>query len=327
MSAAPRVSVCVPAYQSEQHLQETLDSVWSQDFEDFELVVVDDGSRDATPAIIAAQTDPRLRAFRHEPNQGQARTVGEAVGRARGEFIKFLDADDLLHRDSLSTLVAALDANPGASFAFSPREIFTENPDSAEMQEWIADLGNLHGNFPQLREVNDGRVLLRALLGANLPGNWIAEPAGVMARRADVLAVGGYNRRLRQNNDIDVWLRLMARGDVVFIDRPLYTYRLEYSGVTGSSEADDDSRWLDDLWTAENLAAMDDFPEPGALRRVRHHYQRWALRRAAGALVREPRRGLALAGDLAGYCGYRLAAAAGREEPLRLPIPEYAADR
>lgn len=327
MSAVPRVSVCVPAYQSQQHLQETLDSVWGQEFEDFELILVDDGSSDATPEIIAAQADPRLRAFRHEPNRGQARTVGEAVGHARGEFVKFLDADDLLHRDSLSTLVAALDANLGASFAFSPREIFTEHPDSAEMRAWVADLGDLSGNFPELQEVNDGRMLLRAQLNANLPGNWIAEPAGVMARRADVLAVGGYNRRLRQNNDIDLWLRLMARGDVVFINRPLYTYRLEYSGVTGGSEADDDSRWLDDLWTAENLAAQPDFPEPRALRRVRRHLQRWVLRRAAGALLREPRRGIALARDLAGYAGYRLAAAVGRAEPLSLPIPQHVADR
>ncbi|MGV1047644.1 MAG: glycosyltransferase family 2 protein, partial [Solirubrobacterales bacterium] len=275
----PRVSVCVPAYQSEEHLQQTLDSVWGQEFGDFELVIVDDGSRDRTAEIIAAQTDPRLRAFRHQPNRGQAVTVGEAVGRARGELVKFLDADDILHPDCLGTMVAALDRSPQASFAFSRREIFTENPDDPEMRKWIEDLGDLPGNFERIGAVNDGGALLRQILAAGLPGNWIAEPAGVMARRAEVLAVGGYNWRLRQNNDVDLWLRLMARGAVVFIDRALYTYRLGYSGVTGGSEADDDSRWLDAVWTAENLAAIDDFPEPRALRRARRAVLRQALRR------------------------------------------------
>jgi glycosyltransferase involved in cell wall biosynthesis len=324
--SAPRVSVCVPAYQSQQHLQETLDSVWGQDFEDFELVIVDDGSSDATPEIVAAQTDPRLRAFRHEPNRGQARTVGEAVGRARGEFVKFLDADDLLHRDCLSTMVAALDARPGASFAFCTREIYTENPDDPAMQGWIEVLGDLSGNFDELQAVNDGASLLRQLLAANLLGNWISEPAGVMARRADVLAVGGYNRRLRQNNDLDLWLRLMTRGEVVFIDRALFTYRLEYSGVTGGSEADDDSRWLDGLWTIQNLASMPDLPGPLALRRARRRMQNWALRRAARAFFSSPRRGVALSADLAGYGAYRVATALGRAEPLALPIPERVAD-
>lgn len=316
----PRVSVCVPAYESEDNLQETLDSVWGQDFEDLELVIVDDGSSDATAAIIAAQSDPRLRAFRHEPNRGQAATVGEAVARARGEFVKFLDADDILHRDCVGTMVAALDANPEASFAFSRREIFSERPDDADIREWIEDLGDLAGKFGGLEAVNDGRWMLRRYLEAGLPSNWIAEPAGVMARRADLLAVGGYNRRVRQENDMDLWVRLMARGSVAFIDRSLYTYRLEYSGVTGSTESGAQSHWLDSLWTAEGLATMPDFPEPEALRQARRKLLRWALRRTAAALLREPQRAGSRVSGLAAYGGYRLARLSGRATPLYLPI-------
>ncbi|MBA3866598.1 MAG: glycosyltransferase, partial [Solirubrobacterales bacterium] len=272
----PRVSVCVPAYQSEANLQQTLDSVWGQDFEDLELVIVDDGSSDATSEIIAAQTDPRLRAFRHEPNRGQAATVGEAVARARGDLVKFLDADDILHADCLGTMVRALDEQPDASFAFCRREILAEDPDDPGIRSWIEVLGDLPGNFSRIEPVNDGRALLREYLAARLPGNWIAEPAGVMARRSDLLAVGGYNRRLRQNNDMDLWVRLMTRGSVVFVDRPLYTYRLEYSGVTGGTEARALPHWLDSLWTAEGLFAIESFPEPQALRAAR----RELLRRA-----------------------------------------------
>jgi glycosyltransferase involved in cell wall biosynthesis len=320
----PRVSVCVPAYQSGEHLQETLDSVWRQDFEDFELVVVDDGSTDATAEILAAQGDGRLRRHRHESNRGQVVTVGETIARARGELIKLLDSDDLLRADCLGVMVAALDAHPEATFAFSRREIMAERPDDPWTQGWIEDLRDLHRNFDRLGEVNDGTDLLRQYLDALFPSNWIAEPAGVIARRADLLAVGGYHRRLRQNNDVDLWLRLMVRGAVVFIDEPLYTYRLAHSGVTGDSAASR-SQWLDALWTAEGLMELDGFPDPGALRAARRRLLIRAVRRALRAPLREPRWAATRFADLASYGRYRLASRLGRAEPLHLPIPAEAA--
>jgi glycosyltransferase involved in cell wall biosynthesis len=316
---SPRVSVCVPAYQSAPHLQELLDSVWRQDFEDFELVVVDDGSTDETPAILAAQGDPRLRFFRRKRNLGQVATVAESVARARGELVKFLDADDALHPECVAAMVAALDAYPQAVCVFSRRTILVENPDDPASRAWVERMGELHHGFARVEEINDGRELLREYLRAGLPGNWIAEPAGVMARRADVVAVGGYNPRLRQNNDVDVWVRLMTRGDVAFIDRPLYQYRLAFSGVTGRSAARE-RQWLDPLWTTEGLAQMPGFPEPAELSATRRRLLVKALRRVAVSPLREPRETLARATDLASYGAYRLARASGRGRPLHPPI-------
>jgi hypothetical protein len=159
----------------------------------------------------------------------------------------------------------------------------------------------------------------REYLWAGLPGNWIAEPAGVMARRADVIAVGGYNLRVRQNNDVDLWLRLMARGDVAFIDRPLYEYRLGFSGVTGGSAARE-RQWLDPLWTAEGLAQMPSFPEPAELAAARRRLLVKAVRRVAVSPVREPRDAFARLADLASYCAYRLARARGPGTPSAPPI-------
>ena len=317
----PRVSVCVPAYQSAEHLQQTLDSVFAQSFEDFELVVIDDGSADATAEILAAQTDPRLRAFRHTSNVGQVVTVGETIARARAPLVKFLDSDDLLHADCLETMVAALDAHPEAVFAFSRREIFSAHPDDPRVRRWAEELGDLSANFEHLEQVNDGGALLRQFLGASLSGNWIAEPAGVMARRADLLAVGGYQRRLRQNNDMDLWARLLGRGSAVFIERPLYTYRLEFSGVTGGTRDNPVPHWLDPLWIAEGLSAQEGFPEPEALAAARRRLLRRATRRVALAPLREPALARSRAADLAAYLRYRAAAGLGRAAPLHLPIP------
>ena len=315
----PRVSVCVPAYQSAGHLQDLLDSVWRQDFEEFELVVVDDGSTDETPAILAAQSDPRLRFFRRERNLGQVATVAETVARARGELVKFLDADDVLHPQCVGAMVAALDAHPHAVVAFSRRTILVEDPDDPVSRAWVKRQGELHHAFARIEEVNNGRKLLCEYLRAGLSGNWMAEPAGVMARRADVVAVGSYNLRVRQNNDMDLWARLMCRGDVAFIDRPLYQYRLAFSGVTGGSAAHE-RQWLDPLWTAEGLAQMPGFPEPTELAATRRRLLVKAMRRAALSPLREPREALGRLADLASYGAYRLAHASGRADPLHPPI-------
>lgn len=315
----PRVSVCVPAYQAGEHLQETLDSVWRQDFEDYELIVVDDGSTDLTGEILAAQTDLRLRAFRHERNCGQPATVSETIARARADLVKFLDADDLLRSDCLGKMVAALDVHPQASFVFSRRNVLAEEPDDPATLAWIADLGTLQTHFGELDEVTDGRELLRRYMAALMPGNWIAEPAGVMARRPDLLAVGGYNRRVRQNNDMDLWARLFTRGDVVFIDEPLYAYRLSFSGVTGGSVAWN-RQWLDSLWMAEGLVEMAAFPEPEALRVTRRRILARSIRRVARALLDDPRTVPARMADLTSYGCYRLARFVRRAQPLLAPI-------
>jgi glycosyltransferase involved in cell wall biosynthesis len=315
----PRVSICVPAYQSAPHLEEVLAAVYAQDFEDFELVVVDDGSTDGTPEILAAQTDPRLRSFRRDRNLGQEATVAEAVARARAPLVKFLDADDILHRDCVSTMLEAMTRHRDAVLAFSRREIILEQPEDPAVRDWVAGHGELHLRFNELGEVNDGRALLRQYLGALLPGNWLAEPAGVMARRADLLAVGGYNQRVRQNNDMDLWARLMARGDVVFIDRPLFDYRLAFSGITGASAARE-RQWLDPLWTVEGLAQLPGFPERAEVRRARRRLVAKALRRVAKAPLREPREASARLADLAAYGSYQLARGARRAPALYRPI-------
>jgi glycosyltransferase involved in cell wall biosynthesis len=320
----PRVSVCVPAYEAAANLQETLDSVWSQTFEDFELVIVDDGSRDGTAEIIAAQRDPRLRAFAHAQNQGQEATVADTVAHARAPLVKFLDADDTLHPDCLATMVAAFDADPDAALCFSRRDILPVDPEDPTLPEWLADIGDLASGFERIEEVNDGRELLRQYLRARVPGNWLAEPAGVMARRADLLAVGGYNHRVRQNNDVDLWLRVMARGDVIYIDRPLFTYRLDPgSGVTGGNEgrADPYPHWLDPLWTVEGLAGIADFPERPLLLATRRALVLRAFRRLARTPRQEPGATRPRIRDLAAYLAFRAKRRLGRAEPLYSPIP------
>lgn len=101
----PLVSVVVPTYNAPQMLRATLDTVFAQTFTDFELVVVDDGSTDDTPQVLASITDPRLRVVR-QPNAGIGHARNRGIDESRGTYVALLDHDDLWHPEKLATQVA-----------------------------------------------------------------------------------------------------------------------------------------------------------------------------------------------------------------------------
>src|SRR5882757_4680077 len=113
MSLQPKVSVLVPVFNAEKYLPECLDSILMQDFSDYELVISDDCSTDGTTAVIEryAAKDPRIRWWRNPANLKQAANLNLCLREARGEFIKFVFADDkLLSVSALRLMVQALEA-------------------------------------------------------------------------------------------------------------------------------------------------------------------------------------------------------------------------
>lgn len=111
-SSAPRVSVLITTFNTGPVINETVDAILAQIFQDWELVIVDDCSSDGTPERLAAYTDPRIRVHRNETNQGISRTRNRAIDLARGEYIAANDHDDLSLPDRLAQQVSYLDANP-----------------------------------------------------------------------------------------------------------------------------------------------------------------------------------------------------------------------
>jgi glycosyltransferase involved in cell wall biosynthesis len=113
---APRVSVLVPCYNKRAHVEETLQSVYDQDYDDWELIVVDDGSTDGSTELLRRHED-RARILYGE-NRGASAARQRALRESRGELVQYLDADDLLLPDALSTRVQALD-DSGADVAYA----------------------------------------------------------------------------------------------------------------------------------------------------------------------------------------------------------------
>ena len=201
--APPIVSVLIPTYNGAATLAETLASVFAQSFADFEVIVIDDGSTDATPDVLAAAGDSRLRVVR-QPNAGISAARNRGIAEARGEFIALLDHDDLWPADKLAWQVAALQADPAAVMAYGWTEQFGEGGGPAPIPHAPAG------------EVGD----------AFLRHNWIASPGQTLIRADALRTVGGFDPTLWGADDWDLYVRLAAAGPFVYQPKIALLYRI-----------------------------------------------------------------------------------------------------
>ncbi len=114
----PQISVIIPAYNAERTIRETIESVQRQTFQDFELIVINDGSKDRTVELVQSINDERLKIFSYE-NGGLPVARNRGISRTTGEFIAFLDADDLWTPEKLELQLVALKQHPEAGVAYS----------------------------------------------------------------------------------------------------------------------------------------------------------------------------------------------------------------
>jgi glycosyltransferase involved in cell wall biosynthesis len=197
------VSVVIPTHNRWPQVRTTLDGALAQEGVEHEVIVVDDCSSDGTAAGLASIDDPRLRVLRHDENRGVAAARNNGIAAARHEWVAFLDDDDLWAPHKLRAQIGAALA-AGAVFAYSSALV-------------VNDRYEVIG----VRQAPPGDEL-----GARIiPGN--ALPAGasnVVARTEIVREAGGFDERLHQLADWDMWLRLLEKGAAASCDEPLLAY-------------------------------------------------------------------------------------------------------
>lgn len=207
----PLVSVLMSVYNGARYVHDAVSSILNQEHEDFELLVIDDGSVDETPDILAAFSDPRIRVFT-EGNRGLTRSLNNGLRLAKGEYVARLDADDISRVDRLEKQVAYLDGHPEVALVGTGVTVVTE--DDRVLRDYI---------YPS--EHN----LLAAELGrlvSPLPHSTI------MFRRKEVLDCGGYRDIFSKAQDYDLYLRLVEKHRVASIQEPLCRLRHSMRSMT-----------------------------------------------------------------------------------------------
>ena len=209
----PTVSVIIPAYNAARYLAETLASALGQTLADTEVIVVDDGSKDNTAQV--AQSFPAVR-YVHQQNAGVSAARNTGAAHARGEFLAFLDSDDLWHPDKLRQQVEALRQHP--SSVFSRTEAVSDPARQQEIQHGQRETGAPHELIPDFHT----SFLVPYLTTST-----------VMVRRSAFEEAGGFDTRLRIAEDVDFYLRVLVRQPlVVKMTRPL-VYKRPVPGSLG----------------------------------------------------------------------------------------------
>lgn len=222
MTRPPKISVCIPAHNVEPYLRDTLESVLRQTEQDFEVIVYDDASTDATMDVVRSVGDDRIRMFRQSRNVGIARNRNSCLGVARGGYIAWLDGDDQYLAHALEQQAALLDANPSIGLVHATCEIIDH--DGRRLPDWSPA-------YDQDVLLDSGRAFADLLLGNN-----VAAPTAV-ARRSAHDRAGPYRPRIgRSSTDWDMWLRIAATNGVGFTRAPLARYRQHDATVSHATE-------------------------------------------------------------------------------------------
>jgi glycosyltransferase involved in cell wall biosynthesis/CMP-N-acetylneuraminic acid synthetase len=218
--SSPKISVIVTAYNYDQYIETALDSALDQTFEDFEIVVVDDGSTDETPEILkeySYEHADKIKPITLE-GVGLASACNRGIEVAEGDYIVRLDADDYFDENILTVESSYLDSNPEAELVYP--DYYTVDKDGE-----IID----HVRLPKIGE--EVKLLNRSPLAA-----------GAMYRKGAWKAIGGYNESLEYQEDYQFWINFITEFDVYNINLPLMYYRQHDSSMSTNFAARMDAR-------------------------------------------------------------------------------------
>jgi glycosyltransferase involved in cell wall biosynthesis len=238
----PKVSVIVPTYNNALVVLDAIESILQQSFQDFEILLINDGSTDNTMQVL----EPCLSSIEliDQENQGPAAARNAGVRRASGDYLVFLDADDRLLPEKLATQVDFLDRNPQVDVVYSNGIYTTYHPDGTVDKQLFSEIGFLR------KDLSTPNVSLKILAIQN------AFPLhAAMVRREIVLDTGGFDENLPALEDWEFWYRVAERANFAYMERIL----VEYRNLPTGRSSDKTSYRLAFQTISERIAGSDSF--------------------------------------------------------------------
>lgn len=215
----PLVSVIVPAYKAEKYILEALESIKKQTYSNWEIVVVEDAWNDKTEEIVEKFAEMvgslRVQFVRHSFNKGIAATRNTGISLSKGEYIAWLDHDDIWLPNHLQINISALEGNQ-ADLAYSTVQLFTDAEGC--IGTWGPEK-NEQENFP-------ASLLLRGYIVSS----------GVVVRKRSLQLINNFDDSLRNAEDYDCWIRMLINGaKFIYLDSISSRYRKHSSSLTGNN--------------------------------------------------------------------------------------------
>ena len=211
----PLVSIIVPTYNRASFLSECIDSVLAQSYPNWELIIVDDGSTDQSKSIIESYlTDERIR-YHYQENQGQSVARSVAIDQACGEYIAFLDSDNMWLPNRLAMGLKAFDQD--SSIGVSYGDIITINEQGDELSK---------ENMTR----HSGRIVDRLLMD-----NFVSMNT-TLTKKTAIDQVGGMNRNIKRADDYDLWLRLSGQFKFKYIPEFMAYYRVMENQISSNKD-------------------------------------------------------------------------------------------
>lgn len=207
------ISIILPVYNGEKYLSESVDSILSQTYKTWELIIVDDGSTDNTASIAQqfAKRDSRIKYFRNEHNLRLPRSLNKGFSLASGQYLTWTSDDNLYYSKALEVMLTALKNSPSAQFAFCNYDIIDENGKLVLTQRIPNDYDN-------------------QIVGNNIVG------ACFLYTRLVYEKIGDYQHGRLLVEDFDYWQRIFAKYAVAPVYQTLYQYRIHSSSLTGTTD-------------------------------------------------------------------------------------------
>ena len=218
----PAISVCIPTYNGEKYIAQTIESILNQTFTDFEIIVSDDGSSDNTLEIVGSFNDPRIVRIDRLSKVGAEANWNNAVANASASLVKLVCQDDLLYPQCLEVEVQTMSKseNQDVSFCFHLRDFVTPNSRKLSARRF---------GYSNLQKYSKTEILTKVVRSG---GNPIGEPMAVTMRKLSLNSAGKF--RGDYVIDLDMWSKLSDQGSALFIEQHLSAFRISKTSWTSS---------------------------------------------------------------------------------------------
>jgi glycosyltransferase involved in cell wall biosynthesis len=188
------ISVVIPLYNKEKHIQNTIETVLRQTYKNFEICIIDDGSTDSGASIVEQIQDTRIRLIK-KPNEGVSKTRNYGVSIAKNEFIAFMDADDEWKETYLEEIVELITKYPEAAIYATNYEIVEKSGEPNSL------------SFPDIYESFDNGLINNYFISAyHYTPLWTS---AVVIRKSVFMLLGGFPTDIKNGEDLDLWLSLI----------------------------------------------------------------------------------------------------------------------